>query len=209
MGKKMKGFVKISKYAGMREDLVQAGGGNSAFKISPDKMVIKASGFQLADVTEETGYALVNPSIIKKTFLEKDAPDNISDTETKRILSEAFICGSRPSIETFLHAISGKYSLHTHPITVNALTCRRDGDVILRELFSEALFVPYATPGAELAKAYFKAYKDYKKNGKDDPSVVFLMNHGLLVSANSSDEVISITENTLKIIEKYLDLGNH
>lgn len=55
----MKGFVKISKYSGMREDLVQAGGGNSSFKISDDKMVVKASGFQLADVTEEDGYALV------------------------------------------------------------------------------------------------------------------------------------------------------
>ena len=35
----MKSFVKISKYAGMREDLVQAGGGNSAFKLQNDRMV--------------------------------------------------------------------------------------------------------------------------------------------------------------------------
>ena len=30
----MNSFVKISRYAGMREDLVQAGGGNSAYKIT-------------------------------------------------------------------------------------------------------------------------------------------------------------------------------
>ena len=37
----MDGFVRISKYAGMREDLVQAGGGNSAFKISPEKCLLR------------------------------------------------------------------------------------------------------------------------------------------------------------------------
>lgn len=59
----------MSKYAGMREDLVQAGGGNSAYKIANDKMAIKASGYQLADITEKTGYAIVNPKIIRDAFL--------------------------------------------------------------------------------------------------------------------------------------------
>ena len=51
----------ISKYAGMREDLVQAGGGNTSVKISDERMYIKASGCQLADVSMESGSALVNP----------------------------------------------------------------------------------------------------------------------------------------------------
>lgn len=33
----MNNFLKMSKYAGMREDLVQAGGGNSAYKITDEK----------------------------------------------------------------------------------------------------------------------------------------------------------------------------
>lgn len=53
----------------MREDLVQAGGGNSSFKISEEKMAIKASGYQLADITETDGYALVNPKVIREAFL--------------------------------------------------------------------------------------------------------------------------------------------
>lgn len=64
----MKDFERMSKYAGMREDLVQAGGGNSAYKIANDKMAIKASGYQLADITEKTGYAIVNPKIIRDAF---------------------------------------------------------------------------------------------------------------------------------------------
>ena len=99
----MEGFVKISKYAGMREDLVQAGGGNSSFKISDDKMAVKASGFQLADITINDGYALVNQKIIMELFLNASDFSNITENVSKTILEESFIEGKKPSIETFLH----------------------------------------------------------------------------------------------------------
>ena len=104
----MEGFVKISKYAGMREDLVQAGGGNSSFKISDDKMAVKAYGFQLADITINDGYALVNQKIIMELFLNASDFSNITENVSKTILEESFIEGKKPSIETFLHAISGR-----------------------------------------------------------------------------------------------------
>ncbi|MDD6237512.1 MAG: class II aldolase/adducin family protein [Clostridiales bacterium] len=202
----MKGFVKISKYSGMREDLVQAGGGNSSFKISEEKMAIKASGYQLADMTEQTGYALVNPQIIRQRFLGCEDLDALTDADSKTILEEAFLEGNRPSIETFLHAISGKYTLHTHPMVVNVLTCRKGGMDILRELFPDALLVPYATPGVELAKAYFKAYKSKNADDRHIYEIVFLQNHGLVVSADSAEEVIGKTEAVTKKIEEYLGI---
>ena len=201
----MKGFVKISKYSGMREDLVQAGGGNSSFKISDDRMAIKASGFQLADITEDDGYALVNPQIIRDRFLETDDLDSFTDADSKAVLEEAFIEGKRPSIETFLHAISEKYTLHTHPVVVNAMTCRKGGMDVLRELFPEALIVPYATPGVELAKAYFKAYQSAAIDDRKVFDIVFLQNHGLVVSAKSAEAVIDKTEYVLEILEKYIN----
>lgn len=207
----MKGFVKISKFAGMREDLVQAGGGNSSYKITPDKMAIKASGHQLADVTEKSGYALVDPRIIKESFLKCEDLDGLTDTDGKRILEEAFIEGNRPSIETFLHAISGCYTLHTHPMVVNVLTCRRGGMDVLKELFPEALFVEYATPGIELAKTYFKAYKNRIADRLVDFHIVFLQNHGLVISADTANGVIEKTEIVTKTIEKYIgaDLSSY
>ncbi len=200
----MEGFVKISKYSGMREDLVQAGGGNSSFKISEDKMAIKASGFQLADITEMDGYALVNPNIIRERFLGCEDLADLTDVDSKMILNEAFIEGKKPSIETFLHAISGRYTLHTHPIVVNVLTCRKVGMDILKELFPEALLVSYATPGVELAKAYFEAYKKATDGQNKVFDIVFLQNHGLVVSADTADAVISKTEEVTRKIEKYL-----
>lgn len=202
----MDGFIKISKYSGMREDLVQAGGGNSSYKISEDKMAIKASGYQLADITEEEGYALVNPLIIREKFLNCKNLDTLTDSDSKMFLDEAFIKGGRPSIETFLHSISGKYTLHTHPLVVNVLTCRKGGMDTLKEIFSDSLLVPYATPGIELAKAYFKAYRSRVTNEQEIFDIVFLQNHGLVVSADTADEVIEKTEMVTRKIEEYIEV---
>ena len=46
----MQGFIRISKYAGMRNDLGQAGGGNTSVKLDDQVMLVKSSGFQLADL---------------------------------------------------------------------------------------------------------------------------------------------------------------
>lgn len=174
-------------------------------KLAPEKMAIKASGYQLADISENEGFALVNPEIIKERFLQADDIDAISEEESKEILAAAFIEGKRPSIETFLHSISGKHTLHTHPIVVNALACRKDGKKILAELFPDALIVPYATPGVELAKAYFKVYKEHMASGGAEIHVVFLQNHGVVVSGENADTVIQLTEQITNRIETYLN----
>ncbi len=201
----MHGFIEISHYVGSREDFVQARGGNSAYKIDETHMFIKASGYQLSELTEEKGYAIVNPKTIIDAFFNCDSKE-FTEEFSKEVINKSFIKGEHPSIETFLHAVSGRYSLHTHPIVVNILGCRKKGKMQISNLFPKALIVEYATPGIELAKAYFEAYKKYKKSFCDEPSVVFLMNHGLLVSADTADEVIETTENIVRRIEVYLGL---
>ncbi len=183
---------------------MQAGGGNSSYKIDDSKMIIKASGVQLAELTEETGYAAVSYKKIAEAFLSNGHLDQLTEESSKKILSDALIEGENPSIETFLHAISGKYTLHTHPITVNALACRKDGMEVLKELFPEALIVPYATPGVELAKTYFHAYKKNAEYPDQIFEYIFLQNHGLVVSAQTADQVIEKTEYVIKKIEDYL-----
>ncbi len=197
----LRSFIEMSKYAGMREDLVQAGGGNTGYKISKNKMVIKASGYQLADLTEEKGYALVDPQIIAEAFQNNHYIADLTEEDARGILNEAFIEGDRPSIETFLHSVSGRYTLHTHPIVVNAFACRKDGMEKLQTLFPEALMVPYATPGVELAKVYFTALRKCTENVK----IVFLQNHGLMVSGESSAEVINTTEEVVVRLENELN----
>lgn len=206
----MNDFIYLSRYSGMREDLVQSGGGNSSVKLSPSHMLIKASGFQLAELNENIGWCETNPQIIVD-FFSSDKNEITKESE-KQLLTDSVLscvanddCGSkqlRPSIEIFLHSITQKYTLHTHPTVVNILTATNKGWQTLKELFPEALFVDYATPGIKLAAEYFKTFKMFGKI----PDVIFLKNHGLVVSGKCGDFVKNTTEAILAKIEKYLRL---
>lgn len=201
----MEHFIEMSRYAGMREDLVQAGGGNSSVKLESGKMLIKASGFQLTEISEEEGYAIVNPQVIIDFF--NNTPNNLIVKESeKAVLNEAFISGKKPSIETFLHAITDVYTLHTHPTLVNVLTARKNGMEVLAELFPEALFVDYATPGILLAKEYFSTYSKNKKEQNQIFNIIFLKNHGVIVSDKNAKSVIDKTEEVITKIAEYLGI---
>lgn len=205
----MKSLIQISKYAGMREDLVQAGGGNTSVKLSDTEMLIKASGFQLADITETEGFATVNPQVIVQ-FFKMNSIETISQENEKKLLNDSYIDGGRPSIETFLHSITRRVTLHTHPTLVNVLVTRKNSYEIIKKLFPNSLYVSYATPGIQLAKEYFIACEQYKieKSTQEVPKIIFLENHGLIVNAESEDEVISLTEQVIETVASYLGTSN-
>lgn len=206
----MQDFIKISKYAGMRNDLAQAGGGNTSVKFDDHVMLVKSSGFQLADVNEQIGYSKVDYQKIVDYFkehVETQDEDVFTEEIGKKLLQEAQIEGGRASIETFLHAVTGKYTLHSHPTLVNILTARKGGMDILRELFPRAVFIPYRKPGAALAETYYKLYREQQAQGAEG-SVIFLANHGLVVSGDNGDTVIEQTEQVLKKIAEYLNVDD-
>lgn len=195
-------LTQISRYAGMREDLVQAGGGNTSAKVSTDRMLIKASGYQLADITAKSGYSAVNYRLISD-FFKQNQDRHLTEEMGKQVLKESLIEGQRPSIETFLHAITDVLTLHTHPIAVNILAVRRDGMETLKELFPDALLVGYKTPGVQLAQEYFRSIL---RSDKCDRQVIFLKNHGMIVTGKTAEEVIERNEKILQKIEDYLAL---
>lgn len=206
----MQGFIKISKYAGMRNDLAQAGGGNTSVKLDDKVMLVKSSGYQLADVSENTGYSRVDYQRIVSYFEEnmtETTADVLTEEKGKELLAEVQIEGGRASIETFLHSVTGKYTLHSHPTLVNILTARQDGMEALRELFPEAIYVPYRKPGAALAETYYRIYQKHVETGKSS-EIIFLENHGLVVSGNNADRVIAKTEEVLHSIAKFLNINN-
>lgn len=73
----------------------------------------------------------------------------------------------------------------------------------LRTLFPEAVFVPYRKPGAALAETYYKLYRRQQEQGADG-GIVFLANHGLVVSGEDAETVIRRTEQVLEKIAAYL-----
>jgi len=205
MNQNIQDLVRLSQYAGERIDIVQAGGGNSSVK-DGSTLWVKASGFTLSDLTAEKGIATVDQLKVASLF-DRELPVEKRALELmgSEVITEAHLEGPRPSIETFLHAITGRVTLHTHPIVVNLLVASQGWESVARELFPQAALVPYRTPGLELGVAFTKEVKLLNDKGID-PKIALFKNHGLLVSGETVDEVIRHHEAVLEVLEKHYQL---
>lgn len=215
-------FVKLSKYAGQRFDLVQAGGGNTSVKLDDGTMLIKASGYSLSEVETDKGFsklklealnAILDDQILSAISSKKERDGYVNDRVNESVIGS--YC--KPSIETLLHAQLGKYVLHTHPIVVNAIICKSNWKEISSQILGDVICIDYKTPGIELALEMHKKLVATAVPGEDlrvaraqacvqkiyKSNIIFLQNHGLIVSAENYETVISLTEEVLKKIEQF------
>ena len=206
----IKNFIKMSKYAGERFDLVQAGGGNTSVKLKNGEMIIKASGFLLSEMTDTSGYSKVDTkkisSILKHTKIINETDKRNRESLTAKLVQEATLDkNNRPSIETLLHSFLYKYTLHTHPILVNMIVIQKEWKSILSSIFKDQTIalVPYKTPGIELALELDKTLQSFDIM----PNIIFLQNHGLIVTSNNNVDIKKYMELTLEKIEKYLGIN--
>jgi len=163
------GLAEMSRVVGARPDYVQGGGGNTSVKPGNGLMAIKASGCRLSQVTQDDGFAVV-------------------ETDTLRdVTAEQGYKPLRPSVEASFHALLGKYVLHTHPVYANLPLCSDEGPQRLPEIMAgySYIIVPYINPGAELAAAI-------KERLKPETQIIFMVNHGLAVTADTADECLSL-----------------
>lgn len=202
-------FVQISRYAGERFDLVQAGGGNSSVKLDNDKMLIKASGFLLSEVSKEKGFSIVDKkkvsNILTTKAIRSETNSRKRESTAANLINEAILDKkNRPSIETLLHSFLYKYTLHTHPVSVNMVVIQKQWKKILLSIFKNynIALINYKTPGIELALELFNSLESFKKI----PNIIFLQNHGLIVTSENKNEIQKITDNVLEKIEDYLDV---
>lgn len=207
--KEVKELVAISKYAGERFDLVQAAGGNSSVKLDSGEMLIKASGYTLSDVTFDSGYSTVLTNDVANVLKNKELLSSNNKRERENITSAlvkkaTLDKNNRPSIETLLHSVLLKYTLHTHPIAVNVITALNDYKQELKSIFKDVdvAYVDYETPGIELA---IKLDNEIKKF-KNTPQIIFLQNHGLIVTSNKIEDIEALTESVLDKIINHFEL---
>ena len=210
--KELNEFILMSKYAGERFDLVQAGGGNTSVKLDKDEMCIKASGYLLSEINENNGYVIVdNKKILEilnnQTIInEKDKKirDKISSSKVQETILKKKL---KPSIETFLHALLLKYTLHVHSISVNILTSHVNWIDKVMQLGDSVLPIKYETPGIDLAIELKKQIQIYKRKKGRMPKVICLQNHGLIVTSNDFTEIKKITEYIVCKAEKLCNVN--
>ncbi|MCA1010081.1 class II aldolase/adducin family protein [Halobacillus halophilus] len=210
----LQNFISMSLFAGERFDLIQAGGGNTSVKLSKSEMLVKASGHLLSEVSENHGYVRVD--LVKvKDIMNNSLVVNESDKRKREDLSSSLIMETitnamerdRPSIETFLHSFLYKFTLHTHPIVVNQLACLKNGMDQLSELFPNAIIVDYKTPGIDLAIELKKECRNFSRQNGSLPKIVFLQNHGLIISSDCVNEVRKITNDVITKLENFLGVN--
>lgn len=196
-------LINISQAVAKNHFEIQGGGGNTSVKIDDESMIIKASGYELSQVRNNSGYVTVNFNNIRD-FLTNASP-NTSDVDYVKLLDHESKDKLRPSMETGFHAILDRVVLHTHSAYANILCCSKEGEKLAYEIFSDQaiLWVPYANPGLELSLSINKKILEYLKSKKHLPKIIFLENHGSIVSASTDQECIYLNQNLNKKIQTW------
>ncbi len=205
--KDLNNLVEISNYFGKLKNYVIAGGGNTSFK-NDNHIWVKASGTSLATINEN-GFVQLDREKLK-IISKSSYSENLfeQEREVKLDLYNAIVnkeSGLRPSVETSLHdVINYPYIVHTHPTLINGLLCAKKSKQTVAELFPEnTLYIEYIDPGYTLFKKIEMELQNYRENHDSDPQIIFLENHGVFVSANTTDEIKEIYTDIEKRIRKY------
>ena len=202
--KEIQDLIKISRFYGVDSRFVIAGGGNTSYK-NAEKLWVKASGSSLATITED-GFAVLDRTKLN-ILSERTYSDNAAQREeqVKNDLATATISkGKRPSVETSMHnAIGFSFVVHLHPTAVNGLMCGNNAEADLLRLFGEkALYIPYTDPGYVLFKKVEDSIKTFRLKFGEEPTVIWLQNHGIFVAANSIEEIKTLYTSIIETLDK-------
>jgi ribulose-5-phosphate 4-epimerase/fuculose-1-phosphate aldolase len=194
-------LARAAREAGSRPDLTQGGGGNVSIKVGAERMLVKASGVQLKDLTPVSGYALVNYGNIRRRIAAGPGGENeFSDYICAQALPVKGVRPARPSVETGFHSLLNTVVIHTHSVYANILNMSAEGHALGREMFSAAEFIPYKSPGPQLCSAI----NDRARSS--GPQVFFLANHGLAVAHSGVDGALELNERVNETIRRGLRL---
>ena len=151
---------------------VQGPGGNTSIKHG-SAMWIKASGTWLACAEADSIMVPVDAGRMGHAL---ETGDPRAEDPANFLADGANPSGLRASIETPVHAaLPWAVVLHTHCVATIAAAVRTDAEAVVAERLAGmgAIFVPYAKPGAALARSI-------RSRLRADTKIVVLGNHGLV-----------------------------
>lgn len=189
------------------------GEGNTSVRLDGETFAVKASGSNLATLTED-GVAVCR---FDKLLPLLDAP-SATDAEIDAALYGARVDerAKKPSIEALFHAylltLPGVRCVgHVHAIAVNQILCSpRAREFARKRIFpddivmcgAESVYVPYSDPGLGLAKAIRDQLVAFVRRTGREPKVILLKNHGIIAVGPSPKAVLG----TLLMAEKSAEI---
>lgn len=180
-------LIFLSKYFGQSILNIQGPGGNISIKLD-DIIFIKSSGAVLGNISYNEGYCLAN----NNKCIE------LLNSERELELKNSKIFGYKiPSMETFFHSFMKKYTVHIHFTLSNIFFCS-DKKFTLNNFPYNYEIIKYIPPGLLLAKEVYKKYSLEK-------DVYFLENHGIIITSDNLNDIITIYENIYRYFNNLLD----
>jgi len=181
---------------------VKGGGGNTSVK-NDTTLWVKPSGTTLGGLTEET-FVQMNRAKINELYEVKTPVKAAAREElVKNMMADAVENNAgRPSVEAPLHNVfETKFVVHTHPCTVNGLTCSKEGKAACERLFPDALWVEYIDPGYTLCMRVRERIEQYKAEHGQEPALLFLQNHGVFIAANEAGEIRALYARVMNALD--------
>jgi len=185
--------------------------GSCAVKISPTKFAVSASGVGLANLAESDLLEFDLNAVEPLSAVEK-----VTEEQLAGALQRAD--GRTPALDAFLYAyfftFEGlNYGAHIQPISINQIlgsprarqfADRRISPSEVLGCGSAALLVPYADPGLPLAREIRRKMILWKDRYKTAPRLVLLQNHGMIVFGENPDDILRLTDMTLKAADIFI-----
>ena len=200
--------VYTTRLLGGDPQLVLHGGGNTSVKtVMSDAdgsevavICVKGSGWDMGTI-EPAGL----PAVRLPELAALARFDTLSDMEMVRQQRRLLMDPSapNPSVEAILHAlIPARHVDHTHANAIVALTDQPDGEALVREIFPDAIIVPYVMPGFVLAKACAKALA-----AAPGATSMMLLKHGIFTWSDDARESYEAMIGLVDLAERRLAKG--
>jgi len=193
-------LLHLAHVAGTSSDMAILGEGNVSARLDDQRFLIKASGTNLASLTEQQ---LVE--VNTRTILAALEGGKASDEEIESLLLASRVdpTALKPSVETLFHAwlleLPGvDFIGHTHPICVNQLLCSpRAREFAQARLFpdhivycgAESVLIPYVDPGMILSRRIADEVTKFVNRTGTIPRNILLENHGLIALGGTARQV--------------------
>ena len=201
MDKELSALKQFSDAFGHSIEYSQGGGANASAKVGY-LMIIKASGYTLADMMVKNGYVKLRYQPIADIYTRENS---ITEDEARRITRSALQADNqlKPSIETGFHSFLNTFVVHLHPIYLIAILCLENCEKILAELYQGMSFAvaDYQRPGHYLSREIARALRGKETTGTQ---IIFLKNHGLIVSDADSDTCLKISLDICERAKQYV-----
>ncbi len=189
---------------GDKQEYFPGTGGNISYKIDDETMIIKASGKRIKDMNEGDAVVGLLYKDVKEYFHNVPMHDK-GEKESLDVVINATHKGQqgRPSIETGFHALLSRATIHSHSVYVNMMTCSSVFESMVDTIFLGSaisyMCISYAKPGYHLTHLFLEKVRKLSSR----PRVIFMKNHGVVVTAETFEEAIVLHEEVNNKIKVY------